>query len=270
MKTYPTVLSIAGSDSIGGAGIQADVKTCCALGVYSMTAVTAVTAQSTRGVAGFEACSADMLRLQLCTVLDDVRPDAVKIGMVPCGESATVIADAIERYKLTNVVVDPIMLSTSGHSLSSESYIDVLCSRIIPLSTLITPNIPEAARLSGIEARNADGMHRLAADMCRRYGTSVLLKGGHLEGTDVLTDVLATTDGEVVEIHHPLINTQNTHGTGCSLSSAIAANLANGLSLSNAVIEADNWLHMAIEAGADYLFGHGHGPINHLFNIKES
>jgi hydroxymethylpyrimidine/phosphomethylpyrimidine kinase len=145
-----------------------------------------------------------------------------------------------------------------------------LRERLIPLSTLITPNIPEAAKLSGVEAHDAGGMRRLAAEMCRNYGTAVLLKGGHLADTDVLTDVLATTDGEVVEMHHPLISTQNTHGTGCSLSSAIAANLANGLSLSNAVIEADKWLHRAIEAGADYLFGHGHGPINHLFNIKES
>jgi hydroxymethylpyrimidine/phosphomethylpyrimidine kinase len=270
MKTYPTILSIAGSDSVGGAGVQADIKTCCALGVYAMTVITAITAQSTRGVVGVEPCSSEMLRKQLWTVLEDVRPDAVKIGMVPDGESALVVADAIEQFRLKNVVIDTIMVSTSGYTLGGRDYVSTLRERLIPLSTLITPNIPEAARLSGVEARDADDMHRLAAEMCRNYGTAVLLKGGHLADTDVLTDVLATTDGEVVEMHHPLISTQNTHGTGCSLSSAIAANLANGLSLSNAVIEADKWLHMAIEAGADYLFGHGHGPINHLFNIKES
>jgi hydroxymethylpyrimidine/phosphomethylpyrimidine kinase len=270
MKTYPTILSVAGSDSVGGAGIQADIKTCCALGVYAMTVITAITAQSTRGVTGVEPCSPEMLRKQLWTVLDDVRPDAVKIGMVPDGESALVVAEAIEHFRLKNVVIDTIMVSTSGYTLGGRDYVSTLRERLIPLSTLLTPNLPEAEKLTGIVADDVDGMRHLAAEMCRSYGTAVLLKGGHLADTDVLTDVLATTDGEVVEIHHPLVFTQNTHGTGCSLSSAIAANLAKGHSLCDAVAVADEWLHGAIVAGADYILGHGYGPINHLFNILKS
>jgi hydroxymethylpyrimidine/phosphomethylpyrimidine kinase len=267
MKTYPTVLSIAGSDSIGGAGIQADVKTCCAHGVYAMTVVTAITAQSTRGVDSVEPCSPGMLRSQLWTALSDVRPDAVKIGMVPGGEAALIIAEAIDHFGLTNVVIDPVMASTSGATLSGGSYTDVLRSHLAPLSTLITPNIPEAVSLSGKPIDGVGDMRCRAAEMCRDLSTAVLLKGGHLTATNRLTDVLATPDGTVSEIHHPLINTTNTHGTGCSLSSAIAARLACGCTLTDAVLRAGEWLHRAIEAGAGYTMGHGHGPINHLFNI---
>jgi hydroxymethylpyrimidine/phosphomethylpyrimidine kinase len=211
-----------------------------------------------------------MLRKQLWTVLEDVRPDAVKIGMVPDGESALVVADAIEQFRLKNVVIDTIMVSTSGYTLGGRDYVSTLRERLIPLSTLITPNLPEAARLTGIVADDVDGMRHLASMMSRSFGTSILLKGGHLTGTSELTDVLVTTDGEIREFTYPPVNTPNTHGTGCSLSSAIAANLAKGLSLGNAVAEADEWLHRAIVAGADYTLGHGHGPINHLFNILKS
>jgi hydroxymethylpyrimidine/phosphomethylpyrimidine kinase len=270
MKNYHTVLSIAGSDSIGGAGIQADIKTCCAMGVYAMTAVTAITAQNTLGVDEVELCRPEMLRAQIRSVVSDVRPDAVKIGMIGNGKAVEIIAEEIRSFGLTNVVVDPIIAATSGDSLSGEGFTKALHDHLAPLATLLTPNLPEAAKLTGIVADDVDGMRHLASMMSRSFGTSILLKGGHLTGTKELTDVLVTTDGEIRKFTYPPVNTPNTHGTGCSLSSAIAANLAGGLSLSDAIAEAEEWLHKAIEAGADYAIGSGHGPINHLFNIKES
>jgi hydroxymethylpyrimidine/phosphomethylpyrimidine kinase len=270
MKTYKTVLSIAGSDSIGGAGIQADIKTCCALGVYAMTVVTAITAQNTCGVVNVEPCDTEMLRSQLWTVLSDVHPDAVKIGMVPDGEAVSIIADAIRHFNLKNVVVDPVLVSTSGRTLSGKDYIQMLCEKLIPISTLLTPNIPEAATLTGMPASNADDMRKIAMMMSQNYGVAVFLKGGHLSLSNYLVDVLATPDGGLIEISHPFVDTKNTHGTGCSLSSAIAAKMAGGETVADAVHSADDWLYNAIAAGADYHIGNGHGPINHLFNIIQS
>jgi hydroxymethylpyrimidine/phosphomethylpyrimidine kinase len=213
-----------------------------------------------------------MLRAQLQAVFTDVRPDAVKIGMVPDGISLEIIAEALRTYHAGTVVLDPLMISTSGHRLSSEDYPNLLRKQLIPLTTLLTPNLPEAAALTGVQAKTPTEMRALAQRMSADYGIAILLKGGHLADTDRLTDVLALPDGTVEEISHPLIFTLNTHGTGCSLSSAIAARLAKGDSLAEAVRTAINWLTGAIAAGADYRMGQGqgHGPINHLFNILKS
>jgi hydroxymethylpyrimidine/phosphomethylpyrimidine kinase len=270
MKTYPTVLSIAGSDTIGGAGVQADIKSCCAQGVYTMTVITALTAQNTCGVMRVEPVSLEMLRAQLQAVFTDVRPDVVKIGMVPDGMSLRIIADALRTYNAKSVVVDPVMVSTSGCRLSSEDYPTLLRERVIPLTTLLTPNLPEAFALTGVQAHTPDEMLALAKRMSADYGIAVLLKGGHLRGMDQLIDVLALPDGNVEEIYHPYISTPNTHGTGCSLSSAIASRLALGDSLTKAVRTSVSWLSDSIAAGMDYRLGNGHGPINHLFNIIQS
>jgi hydroxymethylpyrimidine kinase/phosphomethylpyrimidine kinase len=270
MKTYSTVLSIAGSDTIGGAGVQADIKSCCAQGVYAMTVITALTAQNTCGVTRVEPVLPEMLRAQLQAVFADVRPDAVKIGMVPDGASLRIIAEALRSYHARKVVVDPLMVSTSGHRLSGVDYPILLREHLIPLTTLLTPNLPEAAVLTGGQAHTPAEMRALAQRMCADFGIAVLLKGGHLPDTDRLTDVLALPDGTVEEISHPLIPTLNTHGTGCSLSSAVAARLAKGDSLADAVRTAIDWLSGAIAAGADYRMGEGHGPIHHLFNILKS
>lgn len=264
-KRYHTILSIAGSDPIGGAGIQADIKTATALGSYAMAVITAVTAQNTLGVTGYEAVSQSLLKLQLDTVLSDVRPDAVKIGMIPNIESACVIADAIERYGLTNIVLDPVMVSTSGHTLSSASVTDVMTDRLIPDSLIITPNMPEAKVFLGDLTYPEADVRRLAEMFT---GIGVLLKGGHCPDADFTTDYFCH-DSKITEFRHSFFQTRNTHGTGCTLSSAIASFLAQGLCLQASVDSAIRWLNGAIEAGADYSFGSsdGHGPVNHLYKL---
>ncbi|MCC8112916.1 MAG: hydroxymethylpyrimidine/phosphomethylpyrimidine kinase [Bacteroidales bacterium] len=280
MKKYTTVLSIAGSDSIGGAGVQADIKTCCALDVYAMTAITAVTAQNTRGVVDYRAVGKELLRQQLDAVCSDVRPDAVKIGMVPDADSAEVIAEAIEHYQLSNIVLDPVMVATSGDALSDSSAMTVLAKRVFPCVTLITPNLPEATALLshrgqvsvGEETPFRETVDRFFSPFAPKeltpsaiaslYGwIGVLVKGGHGDG-QMLVDRL-WWKGLDCEFRHPLVDTVNTHGTGCSLSSAIACFLAKGEDVPMAVEHAIDWLQHAITAGADYDLGHGHGPVRH-------
>lgn len=262
MKKYATMLTIAGSDSIGGAGIQADIKTCCAHDVYAMTAITAVTAQNTLGVNSYSAVGPKLLREQLDAVCADVRPDAVKIGMVPDAESAAVIADVIERYELANIVVDPVMVATSGHALSDDSAMGVMCDRVFSHATVLTPNMPEARTLMRGAAEQLP-MAEWASWLADRYlAHAVLLKGGHGE-EDTVEDIL-WSEGKQRVFAHQRIHTPNTHGTGCSLSSAIACNLALGKNVTEAVKDAIYWLSRAIEAGADYAIGHGHGPVKHI------
>lgn len=260
-KRYTTVLSIAGSDSIGGAGIQADLKTCTALGCYAMTAITSITAQNTLGVKDFETVSEKMMNLQLEAVCEDIIPDAVKIGMVPTPEIANIIADALEKYQLKNIVVDPVMVSTSGSELSCSPAMKVIVERIFPLATVITPNFTEASTLMD------DQEHPTAEDISKKFGdTPVLLKGGHDDANDLLADILYW-HGNTRSFVHQRIFTPNTHGTGCSLSSAIACYLAKDMPLPQACGAAIEWLRKALIAGADYDIGHGYGPVNHLFNI---
>jgi hydroxymethylpyrimidine/phosphomethylpyrimidine kinase len=265
MKKYSTVLSIAGSDSIGGAGIQADIKTCSALGVYTMTAITAITAQNSSGVKCFNSCSPYMLREQLRSILDDVIPDAVKIGMIPDKISAEIIAEVLEKHHVTNVILDPIIVASSGDSLSDISGLTFLVNKLFPLATLVTPNLPEASTILERNISTIDEMIDAAKEIQTKFKPkAVLIKGGHLTDTDELTDILLY-DNTITKITSQRIDTDNTHGTGCSLSSAIASYLAKGYQLVDAVRAACAWLHTAIDAGKDYSFGHGHGPINHIF-----
>lgn len=266
-KKYRTVLSIAGSDSIGGAGIQADIKTCCAAGTYAMTAITAITAQNTTGVESFIATPPEMLKAQLRMILDDVRPDAVKIGMIPDAASAVIIADMLDRYALDNIVLDPVMVATSGDSLSETGTLDTLVSRLIPIATITTPNIPEAEIISGMSIKNEEDMIKVLKKIMKAYNPrSVLLKGGHMDAKGQKTDMLMINgDNMIHRLSHPYVDTPNTHGTGCSLSSAIASRLAIGHSLQEACSESCDWINKAIYNGKDYRTGHGHGPINHIF-----
>ncbi|MBD5267358.1 MAG: bifunctional hydroxymethylpyrimidine kinase/phosphomethylpyrimidine kinase [Bacteroides sp.] len=266
MKHYPTVLSIAGSDPSGGAGIQADIKTCAAMGCYAMAAVTALTAQNSMGVRSVFNTS-DFLESQLAAVLDDIRPDAVKIGMLPDVESVMTVAEMIKRYDLKNVVLDPVMAATSGLSLSSAGAVGVMCRELLPLVTLVTPNIPEARILAEMDLiTNLDETAIAARWIAERHGTAaVLVKGGHLPGQGDL--LYESSTGRVDVFDGEYFNSRNTHGTGCTMSSAIACGLASGCSLEEAVKHAKQFISEAIMAGADYDVGSGHGSVNHLFNI---
>ena len=264
-KRYARVLSIAGSDSGGGAGIQADLKTCAALGCYGMTAITAITVQNTLGVTGIHGIPLNTVRDQIDAVVSDIGVDAVKIGMLATPEVVSVVADAIRRHQLTNVVLDPVMVATSGDRLIVPETAQALVKELFPLATVITPNLDEAALLLG---RSIDGIPALdaaVADLLALGAPSVLLKGGHLNG-DVVMDVLGLqgqTAGDYLRLQSQRIVTHNGHGTGCTLSSAIASFLAQGLPLAQAVTEARRYILGAIEAGADVYTGHGHGPLNH-------
>ncbi|QXZ10582.1 bifunctional hydroxymethylpyrimidine kinase/phosphomethylpyrimidine kinase [Comamonas sp. Y33R10-2] len=264
-KRYARVLSIAGSDSGGGAGIQADLKTFAALGCYGMTAITAITVQNTLGVTGIHGIPLDTVRGQIDAVVEDIGVDAVKIGMLATPEVVTVVADAIRRHNLKSVVLDPVMVATSGDRLIVPETAQALVKELFPLCTVITPNLDEAALLLG---RSIDGIPALdaaVADLLAMGAPAVLLKGGHLSG-NVVMDVLGQqgqSAGDYLRLQSERIATHNGHGTGCTLSSAIASFLAQGLALEQAVTEARSYILGAIEAGADVYTGHGQGPLNH-------
>ncbi|MFN3734757.1 bifunctional hydroxymethylpyrimidine kinase/phosphomethylpyrimidine kinase [Comamonas testosteroni] len=264
-KRYARVLSIAGSDSGGGAGIQADLKTCAALGCYGMTAITAITVQNTLGVTGIHGIPLDTVRGQIDAVVQDIGVDAVKIGMLATPDVVSVVADAIRRHRIRNVVLDPVMVATSGDRLIVPETAQALVSELFPLATVITPNLDEAALLLG---RSIDGIGALdaaVADLLAMGAPAVLLKGGHLSG-DLVMDVLGRQGqqaGDYLRLQSQRIITHNGHGTGCTLSSAIASFLAQGLALEAAVAEARRYILGAIEAGAEVYTGQGHGPLNH-------
>ena len=259
-----TALSIAGSDPSGGAGIQADLKTLTMHGVYAMSAVTALTAQNTTGVRGVLECSPEFLALQLDCVFSDIVPDAVKTGMVASAPLIRVITDRLTHYRARNLVVDPVMVSTSGSRLLEEEAVEVLRGQLLPLATLITPNIPEAEVLSGRSIRDEQGMEEAAQAIGDACGCAVLCKGGHAirAADDVLYD-----RGRLRWFRGERIDNPNTHGTGCTLSSAIAANLALGLPLEEAVSRAKDYLSGALHAMLD--LGAGSGPLNHAYPLTE-
>ena len=261
---YPRVLSIAGSDSGGGAGIQADLKTFCAHGCYGMTAITALTAQNTVGVQAIHAAPAAFLKTQLQSVLDDIGVDAVKIGMLHSPELVEVVAWAIDQYALKNVVLDPVMVATSGDRLIAEETVSVLVSELFPRTDLVTPNLDEAGLLLNRSLTRQSDLQNATMDLLLMGANAVLLKGGHLPG-DMLIDVLQMKDSDPVFFESTRIPSKNVHGTGCSLSSAIAANLALGLVLEPAVEQARGYIFQAIAQGAAVRTGHGHGPLNHGF-----
>lgn len=258
-----TALTIAGSDSSGGAGIQADIKTMTANRVYGMSAITALTAQNTTGVTDIMEVSPKFLAEQLDSIFTDIYPDAVKTGMVASGELIEVIADKLTEYKAGNIVVDPVMVATSGARLISEDAISILKSRLLPLATVITPNIPEAEVLSGVDIKAAEDMEKAAELICDTLGCSVLLKGGHQ--LNDANDLLFQKGKEPVWFYGKRINNPNTHGTGCTLSSAIAANLAKGRDLETSVRCAKNYISGSLAAMLD--LGKGSGPMNHAFAI---
>lgn len=265
---YPIVLSIAGSDSCGGAGIQADIKTCSALGVYAATAITAVTVQNTQGVSLCHGIPPEVVAAQIRTVFDDIAPDAVKAGMLYSREVIKAVADALIAVKARNVVVDPVMISTSGHPLISRDAIRLLKDKIIPLADILTPNRNETAELVGFEMVTAGDEDRAAMTILRMGCKSVLIKGGHFDG-DLMIDRLYLKDGRTYEFSGPRVDTKNTHGTGCTLSSAIASQLALGHPIESAVDNARRYLQGALEAGAAVAIGHGNGPVNHLYNPQK-
>ncbi len=259
---YARVLSIAGSDSGGGAGIQADLKTFSALGCYGMTAITALTAQNTCGVRSIHAVPPHMLRDQIDAVLEDIGADAVKIGMLHAPEIVLTVADAIDRHDLKNVVFDPVMIATSGAVLIDDTAVDVLVRELFPRVAVITPNLDEAALLVGRPLTSAQDMEQAAVALLDKGARAVLLKGGHLPG-DTVIDLLVTNNGEKVWMQAPRIQSPNTHGTGCTLSSAMAAHLALGASLVDAVQHARTFVRDALLAGAQVRTGKGSGPLNH-------
>ena len=259
---YPRVLSIAGSDSGGGAGIQADLKTFSALGCYGMTAITAVTAQNTLGVTAIHGVPVEVLKAQICAVMDDIGVDALKIGMLHSPELVRVVAWAIDEYRIERVVLDPVMVATSGDRLIAEETIGVLVSELFHRVTVVTPNLDEAALLLGGAISNIAALDDAAARLLALGAHAVLLKGGHLPGDEVV-DVLAMRGQALQRLQSSRIASGNVHGTGCTLSSAIAAGLALGLSLPQAVAEARRYVLQAIAAGAQVRTGSGHGPLNH-------
>lgn len=258
-----TALTIAGSDCSGGAGIQADLKTMTMNGVYAMSAITALTAQNTTGVTGIMEVTPDFLKQQIDMIFDDIRPDAVKIGMVMSSALIRVIADRLQFYNAVNVVVDPVMVATSGSALMKNDAVDTLIDELLPIATLITPNIPEAKVLSGLTIASKEDMVTAAKWIGDAYHCSVLLKGGH--NMNDANDLLYA-DGETMWFHGKRIHNSNTHGTGCTLSSAIASNLAKGFTLAESVQKAKEYISGALAAMLD--LGKGSGPIQHNYNLN--
>ena len=258
-----TALTIAGSDSSGGAGIQADLKTMTANGVYAMSAITALTAQNTTGVTDILESTPRFLSEQLDAIFTDIFPDAVKIGMVSSAELIAVIAAKLKEYKAENIVVDPVMVATSGAKLLRSDAVEALCRELLPLAAVLPPNIPEAEILSGMAITDAAGMEAAARLISEKYGCAVLCKGGHKVND---ADDLLWREGAGKWFHGKRIDNPNTHGTGCTLSSAIASNLAKGYDLDASVERAKAYISGALAAMLD--LGHGSGPMNHMFALK--
>lgn len=258
-----TALSIAGSDSSGGAGIQADIKTMTMNGVYAMSAITALTAQNTTGVRAIQESTPEFLQQQIDAVFEDIYPDAVKIGMVSSTGLIEVIADRLQFYQAKNIVVDPVMVATSGSSLMKTDAVQVLLDKLFPIATVVTPNIPEAEVISDCAVKNRDDMLTAAKKINAMYGCAVLLKGGH--NINNANDLLFA-NGTYHWFEGKRINNRNTHGTGCTLSSAIAANLAKGFSLDESVYRAKEYISGALSAMLN--LGKGSGPMNHAFDVQ--
>ena len=258
-----TALTIAGSDSSGGAGIQADIKTMISNGVYAMSAITALTAQNTTGVTGIMEVTPEFLEDQMDNIFTDIYPNAVKIGMVSSDALINKIADKLGEYKAKNIVVDPVMVATSGAKLICDEAVDALKKRLLPIATVLTPNIPEAEVLSGMEIHTEEDMIKAAEKIGTEYHCAVLCKGGHQlnDANDLLW-----RDGEYKWFYGERIDNPNTHGTGCTLSSAIASNLAKGYDLDTSVERAKKYISGALAAMLD--LGKGSGPMNHGFAIK--
>lgn len=265
---YPTVLSIAGSDSGGGAGIQADIKAISACGAFACSAITALTAQNTLGVQGIFPIPVDFLEEQILSVLNDIKVDAIKIGMLHSAEVIDVVVKCLKLFPKIPVVLDPVMVATSGDRLLQENAINRLQDSLIPLATVITPNIIEAEILLGQNYQSVDSFQDFAWRLANKFKGVVLLKAGHLSGesaTDLLIDY---PNQQVYPLSSQRVNSTNTHGTGCTLSAALAAYIAQGLPLNEAAKKAKNYLYHTINLGANYQTGKGKGPVNHFYMLK--
>lgn len=269
-KKYNRVLTIAGSDSGGGAGIQADIKTISAMGCYAASAITAITVQNTIGVQAVHPIPLNILEGQIDAVLSDIGADAIKIGMLHSTEVVNLVADMIQKYQIRNVVLDPVMVSTSGHRLIEESAVEVIKRRLIPLVRVLTPNVPEAEILIGRKIIGECDFLEVAKELSTCYCVSVLLKAGHLSG-DTLTDYFYNVENDSFTLLPSIrVDTKNTHGTGCTLSSAFAAALAKSEDLTYTAKLAKKYIEQAIISGAEYEIGHGHGPVNHFFDFEKN
>lgn len=265
-KSYFRVLTIAGSDSGGGAGIQADIKTISAMGCYASSAITAVTVQNTLGVQAVHPIPLDILEGQIDAILSDIGADAIKIGMLHSTKVVNLVAEMIEKYGIRNVVLDPVMVSTSGHKLIEDDAIESIKNRLVPLSRVITPNIPEAEILSGCKISSDQDFEQIAKKLSCNKSVSVLLKAGHLDNDCLVDYFYNVEDNTITLLPSKRVQTKNTHGTGCTLSSAFASALARGEDLTLAAKSAKKYIEQAIVSGAEYEIGHGHGPVNHGFN----
>lgn len=268
-KKYHRVLTIAGSDSGGGAGIQADLKTIGANGCYGMSVITALTAQNTVGVSGIHGVPVDFVRLQMEAVLADIGTDAVKIGMLFSPELIVTVADQLKKFHVTNIVLDPVMVATSGDKLLQDEAIDALKNHLIPMADIITPNLPEASVLLGREITSTEMVNDAARELCRLGCTNVLIKGGHLEGEESDDCLYLGNTKEMIILPAKRIETRNNHGTGCTLSSAIASGIAKGYDVVKAVRVAKEYITGAIGSGAAYSIGKGHGPVHHFYQFEQ-
>lgn len=266
---YYTALTIAGSDSCGGAGIQADIKTMSALGIYAASAITAITVQNTKGVYGIQNVEPEIVKGQIEAVMEDIHPDAIKIGMVNDCDTIRAIAETLKKYQesFQHLVIDPVMVSTSGCRLMQEDALDVFITELLPLATLLTPNIPEAEILANRKIENAEDIKAAAAAISKLGCRYVLIKGGHFDGEEKIDYLFE--DGKLKTSYRGIsVNTRNTHGTGCTLSSAITSYLAREMDMNTAIAMAKTYLSGAILAGKDMKIGEGHGPVNHFYEPK--
>ncbi|RYJ42098.1 bifunctional hydroxymethylpyrimidine kinase/phosphomethylpyrimidine kinase [Flavobacterium beibuense] len=263
--TYLTVLTIAGTDPSGGAGIQADLKTFSALGCYGMSVITALVAQNTTGVRAIHNVPAEFVQQQLDAIMDDIRPDAIKIGMVHTPQLVEVIANTLKRYPDIPIVFDPVMVATSGDKLIEDATIEVIVSLLFPLVTLITPNTDEASLLANMTIETVAQMQQAGEVIAQMGCKALLMKGGHLK-SEQLTSILINKSGIVSTYISDKVDTNNVHGSGCTLSSAIASYLARGEKLQDAVALAKEYINGAIYYGSDVLIGKGNGPLNHFYN----
>jgi hydroxymethylpyrimidine/phosphomethylpyrimidine kinase len=268
-RSYRRVLTIAGSDSGGGAGIQADLKTIAALGCYGLSAITALTAQNTRGVSGIHPVPPDFAAAQISAVLEDIGADAVKIGMLYSAELIRVVAEQLRKFGARNIVLDPVMVAQSGDRLLRDDGVGAITDYLMPLADVVTPNLPEAEVLLGRRIRSWEDMHAAARDLSGFGSRSILIKGGHREEEDCSDLLYLKAESRFATYPAGRIASRNTHGTGCTLSSAIAAFLAKGEALEDAVRRAKEYISLAIQAGASYRLGRGRGPVHHFFNYWE-
>ncbi len=269
MKKYPCVLTIAGSDSGGGAGIQADIKAISATGSYAASAITAVTVQNTLGVQEVFPVDVPILSAQIQAVLGDIGADAVKIGMLHSADVVRAVREQLDFFQVKNVVLDTVMVSTSGHRLIEESAVETLKNILVPCARVITPNIPEAEILADEKIYSQQDLSRIAKKLSCNGSVSVLMKAGHLTD-DTLIDIFYNAEADsFMELKSQRLYTKNTHGTGCTFSSAFASYIAQGYSLDDAARAAKEYLYNALVAGADYEIGHGHGPVNHFFMLNQ-